>query len=203
MAGLPVYKLFYARFNELYRNLPDGERAALDRRDQEALATVGGKTIILCESRWCSEQWDGWGVEQFPSVEILQEYTRMQASFGWHRYYDGMSMLGTPWPGYEEPHTVTQPILKVFQAHLRNAFHQLSDADHAQLLQRVDGARDAAGGKLILFCEARWQNEQWDAWGVEEFPSVEAVQEQSRLLAEIGWQHYHDSVSLLGTRWQG
>ena len=52
----------------------------------------------------------------------------------------------------------------------------------------------------MLFCDSSWNSEEWLYWGVEEFPSMEAVQEFARRLMELDWFRYIDSEVLLGTK---
>lgn len=203
MSEQPVYKLFWGRANARFHQLSETERDALGRRDQDAMTAVGAKPIVLCQSRWHNERWDFWGVEQFASVQVIQEYTHMQAGFDWFRYFDCFSALGTPRKGFEATPSVRLPVVKLFQVRAHEAYYQLDEAARTQLLARVDAAREAVGGKLILLCHSRWHDQRWDDWGVEEYPSVEAVQEEARLLAEIDWYQYSDSVTMLGTVWQG
>lgn len=51
----------------------------------------------------------------------------------------------------------------------------------------------------MLICNSAWNSEQWLYWGVEEFPSIEAVQEFARCLMDLNWFRYVDSEILLGT----
>ena len=51
----------------------------------------------------------------------------------------------------------------------------------------------------MITCDSTWSSEKWWFWGVEEYPSIEAVQEYAKVLVEIGWLRYIDSETLLGT----
>jgi hypothetical protein len=72
---------------------------------------------------------------------------------------------------------MAQPIYKVFLARPTEASYQLSDNDRKEIWAKHDEAYQKAGVKFILICDSSWMSEQFLFWGVEEYPSIEAVQE--------------------------
>jgi hypothetical protein len=78
----------------------------------------------------------------------------------------------------------------------------LSKEEQESLLTKVSEAREKAGGKLVIFCNSSWASENWQYFGVEEFPDIEAVQKHTELLNELNLMMYVDSSSVLGTEWQ-
>jgi uncharacterized protein DUF6616 len=94
MAG-PVYKMFYARMKEAWFQLSKEERDSLFGKIEEAMDKVGGKSMITCDSTWTSEKWWFWGVEEFPSIEAIQEHAKLLAELNWFRYCDSETLLGT------------------------------------------------------------------------------------------------------------
>jgi hypothetical protein len=94
---------------------------------------------------------------------------------------------------------VATPIYKMNKARLLEAWYQLSKEEQAALLKQVNAARDAVGGRSVILCDSSWASEQWQGFGVEVFPDMEAVQKHTQLLQEIGWFRYIDSVTILGT----
>ena len=93
-------------------------------------------------------------------------------------------------------------IYKYWQANFNEVWYQLSREEQNQRLAQVGGALEQVGGKAVLLCESGWANEQWQAFGVEEFPDIEAVQKHTKLLNELDWNRYMTSVSLLGTKFE-
>ena len=91
----PVHKLFLFRHTSDWYALTQEKKDELLRKDAEALAKVGGKAVILCNSGWSSEQWMWFGIEEFPSIEALQKHTELLAELNWFRYVDTMTLLGT------------------------------------------------------------------------------------------------------------
>lgn len=91
------------------------------------------------------------------------------------------------------------PIYKMFRADAKEAWYQLSKDEQDAMFAKVDEARKSVGGKVIIYCNSAWHSEKWLFWGVEEFPSIEAVQEYAKCLEDLNWFRYADSDVLLGT----
>jgi hypothetical protein len=91
-----VYKLWMVRPREAFYQLSPAERAAVGERARVALRQVGGSYVVTCNSSWCSEAWTAWGVERFPSIQAIQEHARLLEGMDALRYYDVVTLLGTP-----------------------------------------------------------------------------------------------------------
>jgi hypothetical protein len=91
------------------------------------------------------------------------------------------------------------PIHKLFRASFSEAWYQLSEAEQDGLLKKVNEAREKAGGTNILLCDSSWTSEEWQFFGVETYPNIEAVQKHNELLREFDWFRYLKSSTLLGT----
>jgi hypothetical protein len=97
MAG-PIYKMFYMRMKDPWFQLSKAEQDALLAKLGDAMKSVGGKPVVMCESAWNSEKWWYWGVEEYPSIEAVQEHTRCLADLEWFRYCESETLLGTAYP---------------------------------------------------------------------------------------------------------
>jgi hypothetical protein len=93
-------------------------------------------------------------------------------------------------------------VYKMFTARPTEAWYQLSEKAQAELLGKVQAALTQVGGKSIILCDSSWTSEKWPVFGVEEYPTIEAVQAHSKLLTELNWPRYLVSTTLLGTEWQ-
>jgi len=91
----PIYKFWQATFNEAWYQLSTEEQGQRLAKVQAALEQVGGKAVVLCDSSWSNEEWSGFGVEEFPDIEAVQNHTRLLNELHWDRYLSGTSMLGT------------------------------------------------------------------------------------------------------------
>jgi hypothetical protein len=94
---------------------------------------------------------------------------------------------------------MAQPIYKLFQVKFTEAWHQLSQDEQNKLIEQIDQALVAAGGKKVVECDAAWCSEQWPIWGVEQFPDLEAVQKHTQLLNGLNWSRYVDTMTSLGS----
>ncbi len=94
---------------------------------------------------------------------------------------------------------MAEPIYKMFRVGGKEAWYQLSKEEQDAMFAKVDEARQSVGGKVVISCDSSWASEQWLFWGVEEFPSLEAVQEFTRRLIELNWFRYVESDILLGS----
>jgi hypothetical protein len=91
------------------------------------------------------------------------------------------------------------PVYKMFRARWKEAWFALSEEEQKTLGAKVVDALKQAGGKEVIFCNSSWSSEQWWAFGVEEFPDLEAVQQHTKLLEELNWMRYVEAETLLGT----
>jgi hypothetical protein len=94
---------------------------------------------------------------------------------------------------------MAQPIYKFFRARMTEAWYQLSPKQQKQLFAKVEEALKKVGGKSVLTCNSYWTTEQWWFWGVEEYPSFEALQEHNKVLVGLHWMRYCQAETILGT----
>jgi hypothetical protein len=94
------------------------------------------------------------------------------------------------------------PIYKFFRARPTEAFYQLSPAERQAMLAKIEEIGKQAGVKVLVQCQSSWSNEEWDAFGVEEFADLEAVRKHKAALDAVDWFRYIKSESMLGTAWE-
>jgi hypothetical protein len=94
MAG-PIYKVAMFKSTEAMYRLSDEERQALLGKVMAAMEKYGGRSVLLCDSSWSSEQWPWFVVEEWPDLEALQKYTQALQELNWSRYSECMTVLGT------------------------------------------------------------------------------------------------------------
>jgi hypothetical protein len=95
---------------------------------------------------------------------------------------------------------MSQSIYKMHQLKWKDAWYELTPTERENLIAQVDESFTAVGGKSVLFCNSAWSSEAWMAFGVEEYPSLEAVQKHADDLLRLNWFHYVESQSSLGTQ---
>ncbi len=94
----PIYKVYMYKPTEAWYQLSEKKKEDYKKRVKAALKKVGGREVISCFSGWNSEQYLGWGVEQFPTVEAAQRYHALLVGMNYFRYVDSNSYLGTEVP---------------------------------------------------------------------------------------------------------
>jgi hypothetical protein len=108
------------------------------------------------------------------------------------------------YPGRERPSTGGRndqnPGYKLFLGRPTEAWYQLSEEEQADLMDKVIGLVEQAGGKTVSVCDSGWSSEQWLGFGVEEFPDIEAVQKHTEGLDELDWFRYIETMTFLGSK---
>ena len=97
---------------------------------------------------------------------------------------------------------MSKPVYKTFKVSWTEAAYALSEEERAALLVKVDEILEAVGGKRVVICDSSWASDRWSAFGVEEFPDIEAIQKHAQLLDQINWSRYVDADTLIGTAWE-
>jgi hypothetical protein len=91
----PIYQVYVSRMTEAWYQLTTEEQQKLLATLGEGIAKFGVKQVIHCNSAWASEQYQFFGVNEFPDAETAQKFAAFQAEINWFRYVDGMTTLGT------------------------------------------------------------------------------------------------------------
>jgi hypothetical protein len=82
-----------------------------------------------------------------------------------------------------------------------NAWYALPAAEQDQWNTKLGQAHQQFGSKVELICTSAWSGEEFLAWGLESFPSLEALQGRTLALYQMGWFKYASAISQLGVRW--
>lgn len=80
------------------------------------------------------------------------------------------------------------------------AWYQLSEEEQKNLWAKVGEIDKRAGAKFHVFCNARWADENLLAWGVIEYPSMEALEQKVKELDAMNWWRYVSVKTILGTK---
>ena len=97
---------------------------------------------------------------------------------------------------------MSQPVYKVFLFNLTEAWYALSPDEQNKLMEKIGQTLQKVGGEQVLACSSGWASENYQFWGVDKYPGIEAAQKHAELLMELNWFRYVDSTSYLGTEWQ-
>jgi len=94
----PIYRLAQFRYTEAWYVLSKEEQARLVDLVNRSVKNAGGEVVVSCAQVWASENFIGFHVEKFPSLEALQMHTMTLYELGWYRYVEASSTLGVEMP---------------------------------------------------------------------------------------------------------
>lgn len=97
---------------------------------------------------------------------------------------------------------MAEPIYKLWMFKYSDAWYQLSEEERNSHFTKLQEAYEKVGGKMIIACKSAWSAEQWMAFGLDEFPDIEAVEKFTEILNEQDHFRYIQSASMLGTKWE-
>ncbi len=94
----PIYKLSQFRYTEAWYILTKEEQDRLLGLVTRSVKNAGGEVVVSCAQVWASENYIGFNVEKFPTLEALQMHTMALYEMGWYRFVESTSTLGVVMP---------------------------------------------------------------------------------------------------------
>lgn len=203
----PVYKLFFYKrgVKALNMTIEDYETLVV-LPTREPARHLGIRTMLTASTRWSNERSEYFGVELYPSLEVQQEYTRILEGLDWFSYVEGESYLGIPMDS--TANDITPPplpppgeksVYRVYLSRLTDYGHSLGPEKLNDVWALGREALNRAGGRMLLSGYLRWNNEEWESFGVERFPNHENMLSYSQFLSVSGWYRVSVARSFLGT----
>ena len=93
----PIIRLYFAKMKDTFGALPEEERAAFMKKDRENLDALGMQAVAMIDCRGSNEDWDYVGVEQWPSLDAIEQRERFEREeLDVSRYVESKTLLGTP-----------------------------------------------------------------------------------------------------------
>jgi hypothetical protein len=93
---------------------------------------------------------------------------------------------------------MAQPVYKLWMAKFTPAWYDLTKEEQDKHTAKEAETMKQAGGEVLMMRVCVWASEEWDAWGVEKFPSIEAAQQYAMALFNLGHYKYTSAKSYLG-----
>jgi hypothetical protein len=94
-----------------------------------------------------------------------------------------------------------KPIIRLYFAKIKEAFYNLSEEEKKEFMRKDRKNLDELGCKIMMMVDCRWSNEEWNFIGVEEWPTIEALEKRAKFeYEELGAYRYVESKTYLGTR---
>jgi hypothetical protein len=96
--------------------------------------------------------------------------------------------------------TESNPIIRLFFAKMKDAFIELPEEGKIAFMRKDRKNLDELGMKAVTMVDCHWSNEEWDYIGVEQWPSMEAIEMREQFeKEELEIFKYVDSKTYLGT----
>jgi hypothetical protein len=80
------------------------------------------------------------------------------------------------------------------------AWYQLSKEEQDALWAKDEENTRLVGAKRLIMCNSRWADEATLAWGVEEYPDMDAYQKKVEEFEKLNWNRYLSAKTILGTK---
>ena len=69
------------------------------------------------------------------------------------------------------------PIIRIMFAKLKPAWHELSEEEQQEFMRKDIEKLEELGYKLHFMVDCTWSTDEWHYFGIEEWPSMEAIKE--------------------------
>ena len=94
-----------------------------------------------------------------------------------------------------------KPIIRLLFAKIKEAFYELSDEEKMEFMLKDRKNLDELGCKVLMMIDCRWSNEEWNYVGIEEWPTLEALETRAKFEYEVLKKYsIIESKTYLGTR---
>lgn len=205
--GSPVYKLYFYKPSLALLEMAHDQLAAYVKKTEEFLSDAGGRLLIQ-GSVWSTERFAGFGVEWFPSWKALREHDRCLDEMHWFQYMDSETYLGfdpADEPNRLEPLnllTDVDYIAHIYISRSEPPIYSVSEAETAEAMKVFDLGK-ALGVVPVVHGYSRPIDEEWSDWGVELYPSLEALETKTKAQEKVNWWKYITAKTYLGTAYAG
>jgi hypothetical protein len=94
----------------------------------------------------------------------------------------------------------SKPIIRLFFAKIKDTFIALPEEEKIAFMRKDRENLDELGMKAVTMIDCSWSNEKWDYIGVEQWPSLEAIEKREQFENdELEVFKYVESKTYLGT----
>ena len=167
----------------------------------EQRQSLGIRRLLTADMSWSNQKFTGYTVDLFPSLKAVRDYDQFARETG--GLLPGESYLGIPmdenFPDFfaPAPQEDEAPVYRVYFSRPSTEVFGVEVKKYQAALQLVNEARARAGGRQIIAAYMRWNNEEWEYYGVERFPSTNDLLIYSQFLTEQGWYRYTTAISYI------
>jgi hypothetical protein len=95
-----------------------------------------------------------------------------------------------------------QPVIFLFMGSMKKSWSELSEEEQSQMMAKVGASRDEVGGKGIVGAWCEWSTPDYQFFGVEEYPSIDALRKHIAAQREMGFTDHLEETYVVGRRWE-
>jgi hypothetical protein len=96
--------------------------------------------------------------------------------------------------------TENKPVIRLYFVKMKEAFINLSEEEKQAFMQKDRENLDHLGMKAVMMIDCRWSNDEWDYVGIEQWPTMEAIDQREQFEnEELDVFKYAESKTHLGT----
>jgi hypothetical protein len=96
--------------------------------------------------------------------------------------------------------TENKPVIRLYFVKMKEAFINLSEEEKQAFMQKDRENLDHLGMKAVMMIDCRWSNDEWDYVGIEQWPTMEAIDQREQFEnEELDVFKYAESKTYLGT----
>lgn len=199
----PVLKLWLANPVIDAFELPQERIDAYFEKDAQIMQELGIRTLLEGEI-WSEEHYTGFGVQWFPSWKALREHQRCQDAEHWMQYMHADVYVALEHPDFPvslaplDLDPSVDWITHIFVARHTEAWYGASEETRAGLMQTQE-QNETLGSRFVMVGYTRPVQEEWEAWGLELYPSMEALKQSALAMEKVDWWRYFEARTFLGT----
>jgi quinol monooxygenase YgiN len=94
---------------------------------------------------------------------------------------------------------MAHPIYFLFLARPKRSWYELSEKERQAMDAKIRKSLADVGAKVVLGADCSWSSGQWQFFGVEEYPDIEALQKHVATQHEIGFSQHMEELDFLGS----
>ena len=192
----PVYNIYLARGTAYSYSLDEAGRNKIMQIPGPLQASLGVKSIVVANCFW-SSRWQIFGIEEFPDIDSYLHYDAKLQEAEWHRYIKAENYIGI----------CSQPVVpqaeksgfyKLYFSTLTADAFALTENDRNQAMAELGKLQNDHQMKSVMMGEVI-SSEHFSNFGLEYFPTWEAVVDYRRALDARDWFRYVKGTIYLGT----
>jgi hypothetical protein len=199
---IPVFKLYLAKWN-YEATLVTAERQAEFITQLAQIKKDNGVVDLLNGTIWSDERYAQFGVEKYPNWQALYEYNRCLDELHFFQYLTSQTYVGISderWPMNLEPvelNPSNPPIAQVWITKNRGSVSGWDEWEKEKASKVFDLDKNL-GVRTLVNTYVTPLNESHAWFGVDVYPSMEALLAKSKAQADADWWSYIQGRTYLG-----